>query len=85
MTWKGTRPAPRPERPVPAGSPLGTRTWRPPTATARNGQVFIAATPYRNDAELEFALASYLLVVHHQGRLVFQPMPMDAQGTTQES
>ncbi len=42
---------------------------------ARSGQVFIAATAYRNDAELEFGLASYLLAWHRQGRLVFQPMP----------
>ncbi|HZT41994.1 MAG TPA: putative glycoside hydrolase [Chthonomonadaceae bacterium] len=43
---------------------------------ARNGQVFIAAAAYRNDAELEYDLASYLLITHHQGRLVFQPMPL---------
>jgi hypothetical protein len=46
--------------------------------------VFIAATPYRNDAELEFALASYLLIVHHQGRCVFQPLPIDSKGSVQE-
>lgn len=40
------------------------------------GQVFIAAAAYHNDAELEYALASYLLVVHNQGRCVFQPMPL---------
>lgn len=38
-------------------------------------QVFIAACAYRDDAELEFALGCYLLVLHRQGRLVFQPMP----------
>lgn len=43
---------------------------------ARNRQVFIAAAAYHNDAELEYDLASYLLVTHHQGRLVFQPMPL---------
>lgn len=40
------------------------------------GQVFIAACAYRNDAELEYGLANYLLIVHHQGRVVFQPMPL---------
>ncbi len=43
---------------------------------ARNDQVFIATCGYKNDSELEFALASYLLAIHHQGRLVFQPMPL---------
>jgi hypothetical protein len=43
---------------------------------SKTGQVFIAAAAYRNDDELEFALASYLLVAHRQGRLVFQPMPL---------
>ncbi len=42
----------------------------------RIGQVFIAGAAYRNDRELEFALASYLLIVHNQGRVVFQPMPI---------
>ncbi|HLJ53609.1 MAG TPA: hypothetical protein VKT77_01145 [Chthonomonadaceae bacterium] len=42
----------------------------------RLGQVFIAGAAYRNDKELEFALASYLLIVHNQGRAVFQPMPV---------
>jgi hypothetical protein len=42
----------------------------------RGGQVFIAAAAYHNDSELEFALASYLLIVHTQGRCVFQPMPL---------
>ena len=42
---------------------------------ARTGQVFIAAGAYHNTQELEFLLASYLLVAHRQGRLVFQPMP----------
>ena len=43
---------------------------------AENGQVFIAAGAYRNDVELEFLLASYLMVAHRQGRFVFQPMPL---------
>ena len=42
---------------------------------ARNDMVYIAAGAYRNDNELEFLLANYLMVVHRQGRLVFQPMP----------
>lgn len=43
---------------------------------ARNDQVFIAAAAYRNDAELEYALASYLLIAKREGRVVFQPMPV---------
>jgi hypothetical protein len=43
---------------------------------ARTGQVFIAAYSYSSDADLEFGLASYLLVAHKQGRFVFQPMPV---------
>jgi hypothetical protein len=43
---------------------------------AVNDQVFIAAAAYHNTAELEYALASYLLVSHRQGRFVFQPMPL---------
>lgn len=42
---------------------------------AFNDQVFIAGAAYSNTAELEFALASYLLVAKRQGRFVFQPMP----------
>ena len=40
------------------------------------GQTYIAAGAYHNDAELEFLLASYLLVARRQGRMVFQPMPI---------
>ena len=40
------------------------------------GQTYIATGAYRNNAELEFLLASYLLIAHRQGRLVFQPMPI---------
>lgn len=43
---------------------------------AKFGQVFIACAPYHSTSELEYALASYLLVAHRQGRLVFQPMPL---------
>ena len=41
----------------------------------RFGDVFIASVGYSNPDELEYGLASYLLVAHHQGRVVFQPMP----------
>ena len=40
------------------------------------GQTYIAAGAYHNAAELEFLLASYLLVARRQGRMVFQPMPI---------
>lgn len=43
---------------------------------ARNDKVFILAAAYRNDDELEYALASYLLVAKRQSRIVFQPMPL---------
>lgn len=43
---------------------------------ARNGQVFIATAAYRNDDDLEFLLANYLLVAQKHGRFVFQPMPL---------
>ena len=39
-------------------------------------QVFIAGVSYRNDTELEYAIASYLLIAHRQGRFVLQPMPI---------
>ncbi len=43
---------------------------------ARTDQVSIVAAAYRDDDELEYALASYLLVAKRQARLVFQPMPL---------
>jgi hypothetical protein len=43
---------------------------------SKNDQVFIACGAYRNDAELEYLLASYLLIARRQGRVVFQPMPL---------
>ena len=43
---------------------------------ARTEKVFIAAVAYRDDNELEYALASYLLVAKRQSRVVFQPMPL---------
>ena len=60
--------------------PLAESLWETQMQAAdragRMGQVFIAGAAYRNDKELEFALASYLLIVHNQGRVVFQPMPV---------
>ena len=43
---------------------------------ARTDKVFIVAAAYHDDAELEYALASYLLVAKRQSRVVFQPMPL---------
>jgi hypothetical protein len=43
---------------------------------ARTDKVFLATTAYRTDAELEYVLASYLLVAKRQSRVVFQPMPL---------
>ncbi len=60
--------------------PLAESLWETQMEAAdragRVGQVFIVGAAYRNDSELEFALASYLLIVHNQGRVVFQPMPV---------
>jgi len=60
--------------------PLSESLWETQMQAAdragRLGNVFIAGAAYRNDRELEFALASYLLIVHNQGRAVFQPMPI---------
>lgn len=65
-----------------ADAPVSESVWKMHLEAADragwNGQVFICAASYQNDAELEFALASYLLVVHNQGRVVFQPMPRRA-------
>ncbi|MCS6776744.1 MAG: putative glycoside hydrolase [Chloroherpetonaceae bacterium] len=61
------------------GRPLPEKLWEihleAADRAARNGQVFIACYAYRNAQELEYGLASYLLVAHKQGRFVFQPMP----------
>lgn len=61
-------------------APLSEAVWERQLEAAdragKLGQVFIAAAAYRNEAELDYALASYLLVVHRQGRVVFQPMPL---------
>ena len=43
-------------------------------------QPLIVAAGYRNADDLEFALASYLLIAKKQGRVVFQPMPIDPKG-----
>ena len=43
---------------------------------ARTDRVFIVAAAYHDDDELEYALASYLLVAKRQSRVVFQPMPL---------
>jgi len=42
----------------------------------RVGDIFIASLGYSNPDELEYGLASFLLVAHHQGRAVVQPMPI---------
>jgi hypothetical protein len=61
-------------------TPLSESLWETQMEAAdragRLGQVFIAGAAYRNDRELEFALASFLLIAHNQGRAVFQPMPV---------
>jgi hypothetical protein len=63
-------------------APLREEDWERQLEAAdragRLGQVFIAAAAYHDTAELEYALASYLLVVHQSGRVVFQPMPLIA-------
>jgi hypothetical protein len=62
--------------------PISESLWETQMQAAdragRLGQAFIVGSAYRNDKELEFALASYLLIVHNQGRVVFQPMPIRA-------
>jgi hypothetical protein len=67
-------------RPYYANAPVNEAEWERQLEAAdragRLGQVFIAAAAYHNTAELEYALASYFLVYHTQGRVVFQPMPL---------
>jgi hypothetical protein len=69
-------------RPYWTDAPLNEEEWERQLEAAdragRLGQVFIAAAAYHDSTELEYALASYLLVVHRQGRVVFQPMPLVA-------
>jgi hypothetical protein len=68
-------------RPYWLQGPLPEKLWEMQLEAADRAardpnQVFIASAAYRSVAELEFALASYLLVWHKQGRMVFQPMPV---------
>ena len=60
--------------------PLSESLWETQMQAAdragRIGQAFIVGAAYRNEQELEFAIASYLLIAHNQGRVVFQPMPI---------
>ncbi|HLI47873.1 MAG TPA: putative glycoside hydrolase [Chthonomonas sp.] len=62
------------------GKPLSESEWeRQQEAAERyslNTLFFIAAGAYHNPAELEYALASFLLIEHRQGRIAFQPMPL---------
>ncbi len=71
-------------RPYWNDEPLNSRQWEIQLEAmdryAEAGQVFIAMAAYKNANELESDLASYLLVVHHQGRAVFQPMPLTIKG-----
>jgi hypothetical protein len=67
-------------RPYWTSGPLREEDWERQLEAADRagflGQVFIAAAAYHNTAELEYALASYLLIVRPSGRVVFQPMPL---------
>jgi hypothetical protein len=67
-------------RPYWANGPVDEEEWERQLEAAdrasRIGQVFIAAAAYHDSAELEYALDSYFLVLHTQGRVVFQPMPL---------
>lgn len=62
------------------GQPLTAVEWeRQQEAAERyslNGLFFVVAAAYHNTTELEYALASFLLIEHRQGRLAFQPMPL---------
>jgi hypothetical protein len=42
---------------------------------SRFGEIYICGLGYSSAEELEYGLASFLLIVHHQGRAVVQPMP----------
>ncbi len=69
-------------RPYWTGAALSEQEWEVQLEAAdravRVGQVFIASAAYHNAEELEYALASYLLVSKSQGRMVFQPLPLGA-------
>ena len=54
----------------------GIPRWRLRTGPAGSARCSLLLPLYHNDLELEFALASYLLIVHNQDRVVFQPMPV---------
>ena len=63
-----------------SGQPLPDAQWEQHIEAAdradRNDQVMIVCAAYHNDDELEYALASFLLGYHAQGRCCFQPMPL---------
>lgn len=69
-------------RPYWTGTALSEQEWEVQLEAAdravRIGQVFIASAAYHNAEELEYALASYLLVSKSEGRMVFQPLPLGA-------
>ncbi len=71
-------------RPYWSGEPIGSHQWEIQMEAmdryGEAGQVFVAMAAYSNTTQLEDDLASYLLVVHHQGRAVFQPMPLSIKG-----
>ena len=62
-----------------AEEPLADKFWEVDVEAAdraaRTDKVFLVTAAYRDDDELEYALASYLLVAKRQSRVVFQPMP----------
>lgn len=65
-----------------SGEPLPDAQWELHVEAAdradRNDQVLIVCAAYHNDDELEYALASFLMGYHKQGRCCFQPMPLRA-------
>ena len=67
-------------RPYWSENPVSEQVWEMQVEAADRAsfsfQPFIAAAAYKNASQLEFALASYLLVAKSQGRVVFQPMPV---------
>ena len=71
-------------RPYWADKPVSESVWEMQVEAADrasfSGQPFIVAAGYKNESELEYALASYLLIAKRQGRVVFQPMPIIPNG-----
>ena len=63
-----------------SADPLSDKFWEveieAADRAARTEKVFLVTAAYKNDDELEYALASYLLVAKRQSRVVFQPMPL---------